>query len=70
MSYKVNFNGEEVEINNFKLEEEQKCYEKEMINSLIDKNDVVTTSIEVDESNSDYGNHMRVTYIFRKKKDS
>lgn len=70
MSYKVNFNGEEVEINNFKLEEKQKCYEKEMINSLIDKNDVVSTSIEVDESNSDYGNHMRVTYIFRKKKNS
>ncbi|WP_144616304.1 hypothetical protein [Bacillus cereus] len=70
MSYKVDFNGEKVEINDFKLEEEQKCYEKEMINSLIDKNDVVSTSIEVDENNSDYGNHIRVTYIFRKKKES
>ncbi|PFD89218.1 hypothetical protein CN306_18790 [Bacillus thuringiensis] len=70
MSYTVDFNDEKVEINDFKLEEEQKCYEKEMINSLIDKNDVVFTSIEVDENNSDYGNHMRVTYIFRKKKES
>lgn len=67
MSYKVDFNGEKVEINDFQLGEELKLHEKEMINSLIDKNDVVSTSIEVDESNLDYGNHMRVTYIFRKK---
>lgn len=70
MSYTVDFNGKNHEITGWVLAEEYKDHEKKSINKYIDENDVVSHSIEAEIVGSDYGEHLKVTYIFRRKSKS
>ncbi|MCU5717552.1 hypothetical protein OCB69_20900 [Bacillus cereus] len=70
MSYTVDFNSKNHEITDWILAEECKEHEKKSINKYIDENDVVSRSIEAEIVGSDYGEHIKITYIFRRKSES
>ncbi|MDV6040354.1 hypothetical protein N7X28_28465 [Bacillus sp. SM-B1] len=70
MSYIVEFDGEKHEITDWALTEECKEHEKKSINKYIDENEVVSRSTESEIVDSDYGEHIKVTYIFRRKSKS